>query len=303
MDLHQLRTLLTVAQKGSITQAAKQLHLSQPAVSAHIKSLEQTLGLRLFERTTRGMQLTYDGERIVAKARSILHAQQALFEEATRLKECLTGQLRIGVGANSTSQPLNELVRGYTMYYPEVELQLLEGDSKRVVQGLYQSDLDLGFLNATSHSTPSLRVHPVAQFRMCIVAPRHTSKQPQPFDWRQLLDEVWIVPSTESCCGKVIESLLHQSPHRPQQIIRVEREHRVRSLVTAGLGIGILHTDTAQKACSFGELSILHTFPETVYTVLAYETNRTNDPMIRAARSILQLSCIDKVKEHSPYLK
>lgn len=63
MDIYQLRTFVVVAREGSVTRASDVLHLSQPAVSAHIKAMEDGLGLSLFERTPRGMSLTQDGQR------------------------------------------------------------------------------------------------------------------------------------------------------------------------------------------------------------------------------------------------
>jgi len=65
MDIYQLKTLVAVAREGSVTRASEVLHLSQPAVSAHIKAIEDALDLVLFERTPRGMTLTRDGERLL----------------------------------------------------------------------------------------------------------------------------------------------------------------------------------------------------------------------------------------------
>src|SRR5579859_4676017 len=78
MEIHQLRTFVAVAREGSITRASELLHLSQPAVSAHIKAMEEALGVTLFERTSRGMDLTTDGQRIRAKAEQTLGAHQEL---------------------------------------------------------------------------------------------------------------------------------------------------------------------------------------------------------------------------------
>jgi DNA-binding transcriptional LysR family regulator len=69
MEIHQLKTFVTVAREGSITRASELLYLSQPAVSAHIKAIEDTLGLALFERTPRGMSLTADGARLLRPKR------------------------------------------------------------------------------------------------------------------------------------------------------------------------------------------------------------------------------------------
>ena len=86
MEIHQLKTFVAVAREGSITRASERLYLSQPAVSAHIKAIEDTLGLTLFARTPRGMALTGDGERLLAKAEQTLGAHRELVEEATRIK-------------------------------------------------------------------------------------------------------------------------------------------------------------------------------------------------------------------------
>src|SRR5207237_3000722 len=95
MDIYQLKTFVAVAREGSITRASEVLHLSQPAVSAHIKAIEDALGLALFERTPRGMSLTHDGQRLLAKAEQALAVHQELMDEATRIKGHLTGTLRL----------------------------------------------------------------------------------------------------------------------------------------------------------------------------------------------------------------
>src|SRR5882724_1511214 len=106
MDLHQLRTFVVVAREGSITRASELLHLSQPAVSAHIKAIEDALDLTLFERTSRGMSLTPDGERLLAKAERTLGAHQELMDEAKRIKGRLTGRLRFGAGSNGNNEAI-----------------------------------------------------------------------------------------------------------------------------------------------------------------------------------------------------
>jgi len=100
MEIYQLRTFVVVAREGSITRAAERLHLSQPAVSAHIKAIEDALALSLFGRTARGMSLTHEGQRLLAKAEQTLAVHQELIDEATRIKGHLAGQFRLGEGSN-----------------------------------------------------------------------------------------------------------------------------------------------------------------------------------------------------------
>lgn len=122
MDLHQLKTFVAVAREGSITRASGLLHLSQPAVSAHIKAMEDTLGLSLFERTPRGMSLTPDGQRLLAKAEQTLAAHQELMAEATRTKGELTGKLRLGAGSNSNHEAIGRLLTVLAERCPGVEV-------------------------------------------------------------------------------------------------------------------------------------------------------------------------------------
>mgnify|MGYP000857569295 CR=1 FL=1 len=110
MDIYQLRTFVTVAREGSITRAATLLHLSQPAVSAHIKAMEDALELSLFERTPRGMSLTPEGQRLLSKAQQTLAAHEDLMAEAARSKGELSGKLRLGAGSNSGNEAIGRLI-------------------------------------------------------------------------------------------------------------------------------------------------------------------------------------------------
>ena len=95
MEIYQLRTLLAVAREGSITRASERLFLSQPAISAHIKAMEDELGIALFERTPRGMSLTANGAQLLERAGRIMALHREFIEEARRIKgdQMLTGKV------------------------------------------------------------------------------------------------------------------------------------------------------------------------------------------------------------------
>src|SRR5688572_12855893 len=147
MEIHQLKTFIAVAREGSITRASEQLHLSQPAVSAHIKAMEDALGVTLFERTPRGMSLTREGQRLLAKAEQTLAAHQELMAEATRIKGRLTGRLRLGAGSNSNKQAIGQLLTGLAERFPEVEVSLVHGTAAEILAGIRSGNLDAGSYN------------------------------------------------------------------------------------------------------------------------------------------------------------
>ncbi len=96
MELYQLRSFVAVAGVGHLTRASEKLHVSQPAVSAQIKALEDELELTLFERTSSGMELTFAGQRLLADAEKVLPAAQALRNEAQAFKGQIAGKVSVG---------------------------------------------------------------------------------------------------------------------------------------------------------------------------------------------------------------
>jgi DNA-binding transcriptional LysR family regulator len=272
MDIYQLRTLVAVAREGSIKRASELLHLSQPSVSAHVKLLEDTLGVTLFERTPRGMTLTRDGERLLAKAEKTLAAHQELVEEAARIKGRLAGRLRIG--ANGTASELAaQLVMRIAETWPEIDVAIQHLSSSEVLAGLRNGTLDAGFYNGEPED--DLVTREVSRFTIFVAAPSADA------DWNAL---PWIYPTTSSCCGKTAEALFRDHGFRPPKIISIDREQTTRTLVASGVGVGLLHDTTAREAERAGEAHLVYESPTPVRVQFAHLATRAQDPLVVAIR-------------------
>jgi DNA-binding transcriptional LysR family regulator len=286
MDLYQLKTFVAVAREGSITRAAELLHLSQPAVSAHIKAIEDALGLLLFERAPRGMILTSDGQRLLAKAEQTLGAHRELMAEATRIKGQLTGKLRLGAGSNSNNEVMARLLPLLAARCPEVEVGLEHGNSLEVVTRICNGGLDAGVYNEGGEPDPALATIEVARFRIVVAARPGLIAAAQPPDWRALAELTWIFPTSSACCGRAAERLFKAHHFRPKRIVDVDREAASRSLIASGLGVGLLHAEAARA----GEVEILHEAAAPVRVLFAYLASREQDPLLAAASSIVRES-------------
>ena len=282
MDLHQLRTFVVVAREGSITRASERLHLSQPAVSAHIKAMEDALGLSLFERTARGMSLTHDGERLLARAEQALAAHQELIDEATRIKGRLTGKLRLGAG-NNANKEVGKLLTLLSERSPEIEVVLAHGTSLEILAGIRSGALDAGFYNEAGEPDPALATLEVSRFKTYLAAPPGLV---QPVEWSALAELSWIYPAASACCGRTAESLFMAHHIRPKRIISVDREDVTRTLIAGGAGVGLLHADTANEARARGEVELLFECPGSVRVLFAHLASRARDPLLSAATSI-----------------
>ncbi|WP_411034846.1 LysR family transcriptional regulator [Shinella sp. BYT-45] len=288
MEIHQLRTFVAVAREGSITRASERLYLSQPAVSAHIKAIEETFGITLFERTARGMVLTRDGQRLLAKAEETLGAHHALLSEAARIRGSLTGRLRIGGGSNSNSEPLGRLMTGLSERCPEVEIALKHGSSLDVLNGIRSGDLDVGFYNEPGEPGPDLATLEVARFAIFLAAPAGTVDISQPVDWQALGEMPWIYPTCgPSCCRTAAESLFLRYQFRPKRTIGIDRESVTRTLIAGGVGLGLLHADTAATARENREVDLIYKAHDGVRVLFANLAARESDPLITVAKSIL----------------
>jgi DNA-binding transcriptional LysR family regulator len=288
MDIHQLKTFVTVAREGSITRASEILHLSQPAVSAHIKAIEDALGLALFERNARGMSLTPDGERLLAKAEQTLASHRELLEEATRIKGHVTGRLRIGAGNNASHEAVGRLLTTLAQRCPEVDVSLKHATSSEILAGLRNGTLDAGFYNEAGDTEPDLTTIEVSRFRIWIVgAPGLVAASSEP-DWRALAEHPWIYPPASTCCGRTAESLFKTHKIRPRRAISVDREDVTRTLVAGGIGVGLLHASTAREAEARREVELLHECPTMVRVLFTHSSDRAEDALVAMAASIMR---------------
>ncbi len=287
MDIYQLKTFIAVAREGSITRASELLHLSQPAVSAHIKAIEDALGLSLFDRTPKGMSLTADGQRLRAKAEQTIAAHQELMDEATRSKGRLAGKLRLGAGSNSNNEAVGRLLTVLSECFPEVEVVLKHGASAEILAGLRNGTLDAGFYNEGGAPDSDLATLEVSQFKTWVVGPPGVAA---PLNWKSLAEQPWIYAASSACCGRTAESLFSEKKFRPKRIISVDREDVTRTLVAGGIGVGLLHAGTAKQAQARGEVELLFESTTAVRVLFAHLVSRAQDPLLLAAVSVLRAS-------------
>jgi len=288
MDIHQLKTFVAVAREGSVTRASERIHLSQPAVSAHIKALEDELGLALFVRTARGMTLTTEGERLFARAEQTLTSHRDLIDEAARLKNRLSGRIRLGTASNSNPEALGRVLTALAERCPEVEVSLRHGTSLDLLNGIRSGSLDAGFYNEAGVPDPELTTVDVGRFDIYLAAPPKTIERGRPVDWQKLAEFPWIGPTSGSCCGQAAENLFERHRFRPRRTTEVDRESVTRTLIAGGLGVGLLHEDSAKEAERSGEVELLGVAQASVRVLFTHLASRSQEPLLHTVRSVVE---------------
>ena len=232
--------------------------------------------------------MTSDGQRLLTKAEQTLGAHQELMDEATRIKGRLTGRLRLGAGSNSNNEAVGKLLTNLSERCPEVEVAIKHGTSLDILAGIRNGTLDAGFYNEGGEPDPELTTVEVSRFSTYLVSPPGLIAMSAPLDWEALARLAWIYPTSSACCGRTAEGLFTTHHIRPKKIISVDRESVTRTLIAGGLGVGLLHADTAVESQARGEVELLFESQNLVRVLFAHLANRAQDPLLNAATSIMQ---------------
>lgn len=240
MDLKQLTALVTVAETGSVTKAARLLHLVQPSVTRQIKLLEEEVGVPLFERHRQGMTPTPAGQVLVDRARRALLELDRARAEIRPTPEGVRGIVTVGLLESVIEVLAEPLLRAVTSTHPGIELRLITAYSGHLQQWLDAGDVDLSLLYDLSRS-PSLAVVPLLEEELWAVAPVGSGLDPGvPVACADLLDHPLVLPVPGHGLRTLFDQAILQMGRTPRLAVQVNSMHLQKRLVSAGHGWTLL---------------------------------------------------------------
>src|SRR6185437_5031798 len=144
MDLRHARTFVTVAELGTVSKAALQLRIAQPALSRQINALERELGIKLFDRIGRRLLLTSAGEQLLGDCRDLLNYAGAIGEHAQALQRGDVGVLKVGASPQHIESVQSMFLHRYAKHYPNVQVKLIEAAGRDTMAMLERREIHLG---------------------------------------------------------------------------------------------------------------------------------------------------------------
>lgn len=169
-----LRVFVSVAKNMSFTKAAKELYLSQPAISKHIHELEEQYKVRLFDRIGSQIQLTQEGQVLREHAIRILDAYKELAFEMNILTQTYEGELRLGASSTISQYVIPSIIGGFIKKFPDIKLSLLSGNTQEIEKALLKGQIDLGIVEG-EHFESGVNYLPYIKDELVIVT--HTSSK------------------------------------------------------------------------------------------------------------------------------
>lgn len=240
MEFKHLRHFMRVARAGSVSRAAQDLRLAQPALSRQIRQLERELGVSLFTRHGRGVRLSPAGSLLLERAESIAHLVQQTREEIREDRAPEGGRLALGVppAAGRILTPL--FVARFQDARPKTALHMVEGVTSSLQEWLLEKRLDIAILHNPPH-LESLDITPILTERMMVIGPPVRGKaQARQFRIRDFADLPLILPSMAHNNRRLVESAALEHGVRLRIRTEVDSVAFAKAMVEEGLGYTIL---------------------------------------------------------------
>lgn len=281
MELQHLRTFTQVAEAGSLTRAAELLHLSQPAVSSQIKALEVMLGIPLFRRAARGMELTAAGETLLEEAREVIRKADRLVRSAEQFADGVWGPLVLGIIDSGYDLQLARMLSLMDKAHPDVDIKLRVANSGDNRRALLDEEIDAAIVEGDPNDERigGLRI---GETRLGVIGPAAWEKELTHAGWVGLSTYPWIFQSETCSYHGVIRQVAREHHLDLKPKFQVEAFGAVQELVAEGLGLSLADLNAIQPMVEEGRIFVWPDFEVEVPVWLLALESRSGDPRIRA---------------------
>jgi DNA-binding transcriptional LysR family regulator len=243
MNLRALRTFVTTAESGRLGRASAQLNLSQPAASRQIHMLEVDLGVRLFHRVGRTLQLTAEGEDLLRQSRRLLADADLLAERARALKGGQTGTLRVAATPHVMATVLAKFLPTYRRLHPGVEVLLVEGGAARQPSRLERGEVHLAIMPAVHGQFASRLLYPV--HAVVVFADGHRLRRQRLVEVTALANESLLLLRHEFGSRAWFDAACEIAHMRPRVLLESGAPDTLIDLAAADYGVAVLPSTVA----------------------------------------------------------
>jgi DNA-binding transcriptional LysR family regulator len=271
LDIRQLEVFYHVARLRSFSKAGRFVGLTQPSVSGSIQSLENILGLKLFNRTGRGVSLTKAGEVLFIYAKRISALRKEALQQIESLAGLKKGILTIGASSIPGEYIVPGMIQAFYKTHPGIFCILKVSDSQKVIQDLLDHDIEIGFVG-TCGTQPDIVYESIMEDRMIVCcSARHEWSKRKHVSFNELVDQPFLIREEGSGTRKEIERQLQGAGiglGDLQIIAEIGSTEAIKQAIKAGYGISILSAISvkdleesgAVKSLNIGDMPLMRHF-------------------------------------------
>lgn len=274
MDLAQLRAFVAIVDAGGVSRAAERLHVSQPALSRQLQTLEADLGVSLFDRSQRRLRLTTAGEDLLRRSRGILHDAESLKERARSLRSEVAGVLKLGATPPTIEAPLAPFLGGWIKRHPEIEVHLLEDGGTHLAERLEAGDVHVAYVPAGDSRFDYQLLYPIHV--VAAVGARHELARGGPcLELGRLAGADIMALRAGFGSRDWFDIACRAGEVRPNIVFESASHDAILALAAAGYGIGILPSAVAPGPEGVRLMPLVHNgAPLGRWTMIAWSKRR-----------------------------
>ena len=236
-DLNDLLAFRAVAELGNFRRAAEAVHISQPAFSRRIEKLEQALGAKLLERTTRRVSLTAVGRDFARKVQQLLDDLDTTLLGIRGIAATRLSEVTIACVPSTVYYYLSRVIVRYRESYPKIRLRVFDAGANEVLNAVARGEADFG-LNFIGSQEPDIDFHPLLEERFVAACRRdHALARKRSVSWTELAAYDFIAVAKSSGNRLLLDQALAGLPGRPESIYEAQHVTTLLGLVEAGLGV------------------------------------------------------------------
>jgi DNA-binding transcriptional LysR family regulator len=260
VNVSQLRAFVTVVERGSFSDAARELGVSQPAVTMQIQTLETALGATLLDRRYRRVDLTEAGRTLLPHARRVLEQIEGARDEIQALSGTISGRLTIAASTTPGVYLVPSVLGRFVSQYPEVGVAVSVHDTAEVVDAVESGAAQFGITGAMVRGARAHFAEVGSDELVLIAPPEHKLASKSRITLSTLCDEPWVFRESGSGTRQVAERLLTDhglDPAELRVVVELGAGEAIVSAVEGGLGLAVVSRWVADKALKLGTVSQL----------------------------------------------
>jgi DNA-binding transcriptional LysR family regulator len=240
LNFNQLRVFFYAAKNLNFTAAAKDLFITQPAVTAQVKAFEASCNLKLFKKRGRRVYLTDEGKALYAYAKKIFEFEKEIENAVEDMKELKRGNLRLGTTKTYARYFMPFIISNCLDAYPEIKIHLNEGSSLDMIYSLLDIKNEVAII-AKAEDNPEVNFLPFSQEEMVVILPfNHPLSKKGKISFFDLADEPIIMKEIGSGTRKLVNELYAQNNCNPNVLMETSNTEFIKQLVQRGDGISFL---------------------------------------------------------------
>jgi DNA-binding transcriptional LysR family regulator len=257
LNVHQLHIFYTVAERASFSAAAQTLHMTQPAVTMQIQALEERFGTKLFNRSTKKLELTEAGHWLLPQASKAVELMRETDATMVRFVENLKGRLQFAASLTIGEYVLPRLLGSFLRRHPELSVSMKVMNTTEIIEAIQYQGLDFGLIEAPS-DTPGLHAEAVMKDELMLVAPAdHPFASRESVELAEVLEQPLVLREKGSGTRQVVENelLRHGADEGRLRVVSdFGSTAAIKSAVEAGLGLSVLSIWTVKHEIALGLL-------------------------------------------------